>query len=203
MELSITEHRDFIKRQADFHARVSFRLRERIRVDPESPGAKRAAEKLPAMERLASSFAKIVDAVDEDVRRAAQAQLPTENNQAGFDPSILALLANPTTLSSKDIEGLPNELIAQLQISDADKFRWDVTSLIERTPNKQISIEVLLIALYRLQGRIYERVELSNRMYRLARKGLIYPVQGRKGWYTTEPQDGESGHLDLPEETED
>jgi hypothetical protein len=117
------------------------------------------------------------------------------------DSDALAFLAHsPTQVNPSLLEGLPQALVEQLQISDTDRSQWQVVDIINRTPDRIISIEVLLIALFKLTGKVYERLELSNRMYRMARKGMAFSVPGRKGWYTTVPT-GEP-QLDLDERGE-
>lgn len=102
------------------------------------------------------------------------------------------LLRNPTAISQHSIAGLPPELVEQLQVSEVDRFNWAVVDLIEKTPEKTIALDVLLIALYKMTGKVYERTELSNKLYRLGRKEGVYSIAGRKGLYTTiRPTNGE------------
>lgn len=190
--LKIAEFRDFIKRQVDFHTRARDKALEKLTQAPGTSAAKRANDTIGPQERLIASFQQMLDAVDADV--ASVEQLKNEKHaEAKHKPAddLDALLSNPTSFSPSDISDLPEELVEQLQITDSDRFEWDVVGLINRTPDKTISITVLLIALYRLTGKVYDRTDLANRIYRLGRKSVVFGVPGKKGWYTTIPQNGQ------------
>lgn len=131
----------------------------------------------------------------------AAAMTRAQAKTAGDD--ALAFIAdNPTQVHPALLEGLPSELVEQLQISDTDRFQWQVVDIINRAPDRIVSIEVLLIALFKMTGRVYERLDLSNRMYRMARKGMAFSVPGRKGWYTTVPTDEPTLDFDSPQDQE-
>lgn len=83
----------------------------------------------------------------------------------------------------KDLEGLPDELIAQLSISESDREEFELLALIEAAGGT-MSLDQILIGLYKKRGEIYERVKLNQRLYRMATKGALYSVPGRKGWYS-------------------
>lgn len=181
----IADYVEFVKRQVEFNRRQYERLIEKTSLDEDSPSARRAAEKLPLYERLSSGFEGLLNSMLSDIKdfEAMKLAAPVLTDTEDVE----SLLKNPTDIHQSTLAGLPEELIAQLQISDADRFQWCVVDIINRTPDKTISLEVLLIALYKLTGKIYERADLANRMSRLSRKGAAFPVQGRKAVYTTSP----------------
>lgn len=202
--LSITEHIEFIKRQVDFYRYACDKLAEKLAQNPNPQNAKRYADKLVTNERLLSANIRMLEAAirdtENDKQNESSLNLPDLFGSATYiDDGLATLLNQPTTISPASLAGLPAELITQLQISDSDRFQWDVLDLIDRTPDKTISIEVLLIALYRMTGKVYERTDLANRIYRLGRRGVIFSVPSKKGWYTTMPQNGE---LDLAQTDE-
>src|SRR5690606_37816426 len=83
----------------------------------------------------------------------------------------------------KDLEGLPEELIAELSISESDREEFELLAIIE-AGGGTMSLDQLLVAVYKKHGTIYERVKLNQRLYRMASKGALYSVPGRKGWYS-------------------
>lgn len=177
---------EFVKRQIEFNRRQYDRLLEKTALNEDSPSARRAAEKLPIYERLVSGFEHLLSSMEADIEAFEDLKRSTPVlAQSAAD--VDALLKTPTEIQQSTLAGLPEELIAQLQISDSDRFQWCVVDIINRTPDKTISLEVLLIALYKVTGKIYERADLANRMSRLSRKGVAFPVQGRKAVYTTIP----------------
>ena len=45
-----------------------------------------------------------------------------------------------------------------------------------------------LIDLFRKHGQLGKRVLIQNKLYRLSKQGMVWPMPGRKGIYTTQPQ---------------
>lgn len=162
----------FVNRQVEHHRRRAEKFRDK---DPRSFGLNA---------RLADEF--------EALRICLETAADAPTKPAIIDDGLDDLLKNPTAISQQSIAGLPPELVAQLQVSESDRFNWAVIDLIDKTPGDTIALDVLLIALYKTTGKVYERTDLSNRLYRLGRKDGIYSVPGRKGWYTTvKPPNGE------------
>jgi hypothetical protein len=89
------------------------------------------------------------------------------------------------SLTMEDIEGLPAELIQELNLSTTDKTEFAITTAIEKAGGI-ITLSKLLIALYKDLGVIYKRNEISARMARMANKNIIYYVPGKKGVYSIE-----------------
>lgn len=181
----IANYVEFVKRQVEYNRRQYERLLEKTGSSGDTSSSRRAAEKLPMFERLSSGFQSLLDAMLSDIADFEAMKLATPPSVSTND--VDDLLKTPTDIHQSTLDGLPEELIAQLQISDADRFQWCVVDIINRTPDKTISLEVLLIALYKVTGKIYERADLANRMSRLSRKGVAFPVPGRKAVYTTSP----------------
>lgn len=177
---------EFVKRQVEFNRRQYKRLSEKTSLEEDSSSYRRAAEKLPIYERLTSDFENLLSSMLVDIEAFEALKQSTPVSTQGT-ADVETLLKTPTEIQQSTLAGLPEELIAQLQISDSDRFQWCVVDIINRTPDKTISLEVLLIALYKVTGKIYERADLANRMSRLSRKGVAFPVQGRKAVYTTIP----------------
>lgn len=91
---------------------------------------------------------------------------------------------SPLYLTTEDLEDLPPELIDQLNITESDKKDMYLTQLIDRCGGI-ISLDKLLIAIYKDSGEIYERNKLMARLYRMSQKGIIYTHPTKKGQYST------------------
>jgi len=89
------------------------------------------------------------------------------------------------SLTIDDIEGLPPELIGELSLSDADKTEFAIVNAIEEAGGI-ISLDKLLIGLYKKTGEVHKRTSLYSRLNRMVSKNLIYYVPGKKGIYSTE-----------------
>ena len=105
---------------------------------------------------------------------------PSEAPKARKGPLQLQL-----SLTIDDIEGLPPELIGELSLSDADKTEFAIVNAIEEAGGI-ISLDKILIALYKKTGEIHKRTSLYSRLNRMVSKNLIYYVSGKKGVYATE-----------------
>jgi len=89
------------------------------------------------------------------------------------------------TLSVEDLEGLPHDLIQELNVSDGDKTEFAIVNAIEEAGGI-ISLDQLLIALYKKTNEVHKRNSLTSRLARMATKNIIYYVPGKKGAYSTE-----------------
>lgn len=164
----LVESVEFVKRQLAFHQRRAAKAHDRG-APSEHHG-------------LARDFQVLLDFLSSaSVQLAASAETAAD----GAPDHLAFLVDSPTQVGPEMLRGLPPELVEQLQISDTDRFQWQVVEIINRTPERTISIEVLLIALFKATGKVHERLDLSNRIYRMARKGMVSSVTGKKGWYTT------------------
>lgn len=93
-------------------------------------------------------------------------------------------IGNPLSLSGDDIEGLPEELLKELSISDTDRTEFAIVNMIDDAGGI-LSLDKILIGLFKATGEIYKRQNLTNRLYRMAQKGMIFSVPSKKGAYST------------------
>jgi len=99
------------------------------------------------------------------------------------------------SLSPQDIEDLPEDLIKELSISDADKAEFVILNMIEEAGGI-MSLDQIIVGLYKLTNEINKRNAITNRMYRMGNKGLIHAVPNKKGVYSLEPiSDEDSSNL--------
>lgn len=89
------------------------------------------------------------------------------------------------SLSLEDLEGLPEELVNELSVSDADKTEFAIVNLINENGGI-LSMDRILIGMYKKTGEIIKRQNMTSRLYRMSQKGLIYSVPNKKGFYSTE-----------------
>ncbi|MGO3892411.1 MAG: hypothetical protein ACTJHW_15680 [Paenalcaligenes sp.] len=89
-------------------------------------------------------------------------------------------------LAADELEGLPEELIKELGISESDRKEFFLIELINKLGGIT-SINKLLVLIYKESGEIEKRVRLVARLYRMQNKGMIYTTPDRKGIYATQP----------------
>lgn len=87
-------------------------------------------------------------------------------------------------LSYDEVEGLPEELIKELSISETDKIEHIIKTLIDGAGGI-LNIDRILIGLYGYTKEVHKRNATTARLYRMCQKGLIYSVPNRKGLYST------------------
>lgn len=88
------------------------------------------------------------------------------------------------SLTPQDVDGLPEELMAELSYSGGDKTEFALVQAIDKLGGVA-SLDQILVAIYRTTGEILKRTTLTSRLYRMAQKGLIFTVPSRKGVYST------------------
>jgi hypothetical protein len=86
-------------------------------------------------------------------------------------------------LTPEDIEGLPEEVIKALGLNPGDKTDLAIVSLLEERGGI-LSLDKIIIGLYRRSKEIHKRQPLIQRLYRMSQKGMAYPVPGKKGVYS-------------------
>jgi hypothetical protein len=99
------------------------------------------------------------------------------------DQITLRKQADAIALRPEDVLGLPEELLAQLSLTPGDKQDFEIAEIV-RKAGGVLSLDHILIALYRKTGEIHERTKLNSRLYRMTTKDLLYPVPGKKGVYS-------------------
>lgn len=87
-------------------------------------------------------------------------------------------------LFPEDIEGLPQELIDQLSINDADKLEFEIINIIDEAGGV-LNLDKILIGLYKKTKEIHKRTPLTAKLYRMSQKDLIFAVPNKKGVYST------------------
>jgi hypothetical protein len=112
---------------------------------------------------------------------AAQKALDAENARA---TTLGSGLSQRLALTPEDIEGLPDELLRELSVSDADKLEFTIVNLINEAGGI-LSLDRILIGVYKATKEIYKRNVMNAKLYRMAQKDMLFSVPGRKGVYST------------------
>ncbi|MBV2186519.1 MAG: hypothetical protein KUL88_18510 [Rhizobium sp.] len=146
---------DFVKAQAEFHARMA---------------KKHSAEprRHDLHSNTSSSFEELHDFL---------ASLASQQNKKA---------TAKLSLGWDEIADLPEELVAELSISDADRTEFVVLQAIEDVGGIA-SLDRILVEYYKLTGEVMKRAQMNNRIYRMIQKGMLHAVPGKKGIYSIEP----------------
>jgi hypothetical protein len=87
-------------------------------------------------------------------------------------------------LTFEDIQGLPEDLIKELNVSDTDRQEMVIEHIIAQSGGV-LSLDKILVELWRRTGEVHKRNTMISRLYRMAQRGMIYNVPGKKGVYST------------------
>jgi hypothetical protein len=87
-------------------------------------------------------------------------------------------------LTYEDIDGAPDELLKELNVSDTDKQELLIEYMIAQAGGV-LSLDRIMVELYKRTGEIPRRNTVTSRLYRMAGRGMIYNVPGKKGVYST------------------
>lgn len=161
----LAKHLAFVNEQTAFHEKMAQKF------GPDSFRAKLHVTTADKFKYLASDL----ESADKSLDVPAREERHTSKSNKPFQLS----------LSIEDIEGLPDELMQELSLSDGDKTEFAIVNVIEEAGGI-ISLDKLLIALYKKTGEIHKRNSLYSKLSRMASKNLIYYVPGKKGVYSTE-----------------
>jgi hypothetical protein len=100
-----------------------------------------------------------------------------------------------------DLADLPAELLAEL--SEGAKGEKDVLVKIIDERGGTATLDEVLIDLFRKHREIGKRNIVANKLYRLNKRKLVWPVPGKKGIYTTTKPPEVNGGKDSPNESEE
>lgn len=163
--MSILEkHFEFVKDQIEFHSKQ---------------GDKYSAHpyRFHKHTQTKNLFVSLLNDLEDASKQLDTEKIVLSNNR----PKHLRL-----SLSPEEIEDLPEELIQELSISNADRAEFAILSMLEDAGGI-MSLDQIIVGLYKQTGEIPKRTAVTNRLYRMAQKETIYSVSGKKGVYSLYP----------------
>ena len=188
---NISEHIEFVKSQIDHYDGMAIKNRS-------NPA------RLNIYIEVSAKLRKLLSDLEEALAQQIAAS-SSETSLSGNNPLQIGTLSklppeffsNPFSLSATDIEGLPPELIEELGITPGDKLEIAIVELI-KAAGGTIVLAKLIVGLYHVTGESHSRVSLTAKLYRMSKKGLVFSVPNKKGYYTTtKPENGDSEQLEM------
>jgi hypothetical protein len=88
------------------------------------------------------------------------------------------------SLTYEDIDGVPEDLLRELNLTDTDKQDLLIEYLIAQAGGI-LSLDKIMVELYKRSREVPKRNTITSRLYRMAGRGIIYNVPGKKGVYST------------------
>lgn len=91
----------------------------------------------------------------------------------------------PIPATYGDLSDLPPELLKELSGIKADDREQQLYAIIN-SGEGEVELDTILIELFRRFKVVETRKFLQNKLWRMAQKGMIYTVPGKKGVYTAD-----------------
>ncbi|WP_333836475.1 hypothetical protein [Novosphingobium sp.] len=141
---------------------------------------------LDALRSLAANYrrwARQSEAEGQDAR--AKAQLSSANNIEAVVEELDAARKRlrPVSTDLGDLSDLPEELIKQLNVTKVDELEQQLRDIVAAADGTELGLDQILIELWRRHKVVGERRFVMNKLYRMAQKGTINSVDGKKGSY--------------------
>jgi hypothetical protein len=175
----LNRHLAFVKA----HVAVQQKLVKKFAPDSKQHNPSRYQLHLANVERFSELF--------DDLQRADSEldQLSAQVRKIPRGPIQLQLMPS-------ELEDLPVELLEQLSAQSADPLEMAIYAIFNEAPAGILSLDRVLIHLYRRIGEVHKRATITAKLYRMVGKGILFNVPGRKGWYSlTELADEEANEL--------
>ena len=83
-----------------------------------------------------------------------------------------------------DLSDLPESVLEHLNLTKIDELEQQMRDIVAASDGKEIGLDQIIIELYRRHRVVPQsRTFIMNKLYRMGKKGIIEPVEGRKGVY--------------------
>lgn len=100
-----------------------------------------------------------------------------------------------------DLSDLPPEVLAELSVTKLDELEQQLRDIV--ASGDEVGLDAVIVELYRRHKIVHPRRFVMNKLYRMAQKGLIRPVEGKKGAYTVnDPRSSSAGFVESWDEEE-
>ncbi len=90
---------------------------------------------------------------------------------------------NNLVLGWSELQGLSEELMSEPSITESDKLDYSIVELVAQQGG-MASLDRIIVEIFQLTGEILKRQNLNARLYRMAQKGMLFSVPGKKGVYS-------------------
>lgn len=90
----------------------------------------------------------------------------------------------PVSSDFGDLSDLPESVLEHLNLAKIDELEQQMRDVVAAADGQEIGLDAIIIELYRRHRIIPQsRTFIMNKLYRMGKKGIITPVDGKKGVY--------------------
>jgi hypothetical protein len=140
------------------------------------------SDSLPAARKFLAQIASWAKDAQQDSAKLLWGGMHAAFNGVFDDYERLQESTRPVPASYGDISDLPASLRRELAFLRTDELDDQIFIIVKAAPNGA-DLDIILIELFRRFGVAQTRRFIQNKTYRMAGKGLIFAVDGRKGMY--------------------
>ncbi len=97
----------------------------------------------------------------------------------------LVVNSDANEIDTRDLSGLPDELLRELSVSQADVLERQVLEVMQALGGSA-DLDQVLIGLYRKFQVVQKRRFLQNKLWRMVRKGQMQKPKGERGQFRLE-----------------
>lgn len=105
--------------------------------------------------------------------------------KSGQKALTLVVNSDATDIDVTDLSGLPDELLKELSVSQADLLERQIVDVLQALGGSA-DLDQVLIGLYRKFQVVQKRRFLQNKLWRMVRKGQMHKPQGARGQFRLE-----------------
>ena len=75
-------------------------------------------------------------------------------------------------------------MLSELNITENDKLESTIVDLINAAGGVLV-LDKIIVGIFHITGEKHQRISMTAKLYRMAKKNLVYSVPKKKGVYTT------------------
>ena len=109
----------------------------------------------------------------------------------------------PISTDFGDLSDLPEEVMQQLNLTKVDELEQQLRDIVASGNGAEVGIDPIIIELWRRHRITKSRTYIMNKLYRMAQKGSISSVDGKKGVYCVPKPCSENSSANFGELTDD
>lgn len=158
---------EFVNSQAAYHQRQLERLSRR------AEDSKPNRRLMGNHERIAKQLENLAHFL------SSHTIIPKDHNPSSKKGAVSSSLH----IIPEDLEGLPKELLDELNISESDELELDIFEALKKAGGT-LPVDKIMIQLFRDTGKVHQRKQLAAKLYRMAAKDRLIASQEHRGVYS-------------------
>lgn len=143
------------------------------------------SDTLDAVKTLVAEYRRLAknSEVDDPARAKRQTSVADNLDALILELEIARKRLRPLSTDYGDLSDLPEEVLQQLNLAKLDELDQQLRDIVASADGTDVGINQIIIELWRRHKVAKSRTYIMNKLYRMAQKGTITSVEGKKGVY--------------------